>query len=116
MTPIRMQLKRSAGFNLQNASLAANGLPCVKVDRTTKWGNPFTVEECGSAEEAVDHFEHDIMKASVFHPEDYEAHLAPLRGKNLACWCRLDARCHADVLLELANRLLCEETSCPSAT
>ncbi len=26
-----------------------------------------------------------------------------LRGKNLACWCRLDQPCHADVLLELAN-------------
>ena len=29
--------------------------------------------------------------------------LRQLRGKNLACWCRLDAPCHADVLLELAN-------------
>jgi hypothetical protein len=28
---------------------------------------------------------------------------AELRGKNLACWCPLDAPCHADVLLELAN-------------
>lgn len=28
---------------------------------------------------------------------------APLRGKNLACWCPLDQPCHADVLLELAN-------------
>lgn len=27
-----------------------------------------------------------------------------LRGKNLACWCPLDRPCHADVLLELANR------------
>lgn len=27
-----------------------------------------------------------------------------LRGKDLACWCRLDQECHADVLLELANR------------
>lgn len=26
-----------------------------------------------------------------------------LRGKKLACWCRLDQPCHADVLLELAN-------------
>lgn len=26
-----------------------------------------------------------------------------LRGKNLACWCKLDQPCHADVLLELAN-------------
>ena len=28
---------------------------------------------------------------------------APLRGHDLACWCRLDHACHADVLLELAN-------------
>lgn len=27
-----------------------------------------------------------------------------LRGHDLACWCSLDAPCHADVLLELANR------------
>jgi len=26
-----------------------------------------------------------------------------LRGKDLACWCRLDQPCHGDVLLELAN-------------
>ena len=29
--------------------------------------------------------------------------IAALRGKDLACWCRLDQPCHADVLLELAN-------------
>lgn len=27
-----------------------------------------------------------------------------LRGKNLACWCPLDQPCHADILLELANK------------
>lgn len=26
------------------------------------------------------------------------------RGKNLACWCKLDSPCHADVLLKLANK------------
>lgn len=26
-----------------------------------------------------------------------------LAGQNLACWCRLDQPCHADVLLEVAN-------------
>lgn len=31
-------------------------------------------------------------------------HLDKLEGKNLACWCPLDQPCHADVLLELANR------------
>jgi hypothetical protein len=30
--------------------------------------------------------------------------LTELRGKNLACWCPLDQPCHADVLLELANK------------
>ena len=27
-----------------------------------------------------------------------------LKGKNLSCWCRLDEKCHADLLLELANK------------
>lgn len=27
-----------------------------------------------------------------------------LRGKDLACWCKPGAPCHADVLLEIANR------------
>ena len=29
--------------------------------------------------------------------------LEPLRGKDLACWCK-EGPCHADILLELANR------------
>lgn len=29
---------------------------------------------------------------------------AELRGRALACWCPLDQPCHADVLLDLANR------------
>jgi hypothetical protein len=27
-----------------------------------------------------------------------------LGGKHLACWCSLTVRCHADILIELANR------------
>ncbi|SDX89466.1 protein of unknown function [Albimonas donghaensis] len=30
--------------------------------------------------------------------------LPEIRGRALACWCPLDCSCHADVLLELANR------------
>lgn len=33
----------------------------------------------------------------------HEFYLRDLRGRDLACWCPLDAPCHADVLLELAN-------------
>ncbi len=31
------------------------------------------------------------------------AALDELRAKNLACWCKPGAPCHADALLELAN-------------
>jgi len=30
--------------------------------------------------------------------------LTDLRGKDLCCWCPLDQPCHADVLLEIANK------------
>ncbi|MDP6564592.1 MAG: DUF4326 domain-containing protein, partial [Alphaproteobacteria bacterium] len=33
--------------------------------------------------------------------EDIKRELA---GRDLACWCRLDGPCHADVLLDIANR------------
>ena len=35
---------------------------------------------------------------------DADEYRAELAGKNLACWCPLDQPCHADVLLEIANR------------
>lgn len=95
--PCRVQLRRTKGWKMP-----AN---TVKVDRSTRWGNSFTVAECGSAADAVRMFEHDAKKASVFHPELYEEWIAPLRGRNLACWCPLNQPfCHANVLLELANQ------------
>jgi hypothetical protein len=33
------------------------------------------------------------------------AYLAPLVGRDLACWCPLDSACHADVLLKLAREM-----------
>jgi hypothetical protein len=36
-------------------------------------------------------------------PDEFEAWIAPLRGRDLACWCPHEP-CHADVLLELANK------------
>jgi hypothetical protein len=85
----------------------------VKVDRTNKtFGNPFTVgcnpsqfstalpDTCETVKQAVAYF--------AYYADSWMAitdgrWIDRLRGKNLACWCRLDAPCHADVLLELAN-------------
>ncbi len=38
--PVRLQLSRKKGFNLQALSLATNGLPAMRVDRSTVFGNP----------------------------------------------------------------------------
>lgn len=42
--PVRIQVSRKKGFNLQEYSKSINGLEAVKCDRTTKFGNPFKVE------------------------------------------------------------------------
>jgi hypothetical protein len=55
---------------------------------------------CETPKEAVEAYrwwiEHHL-------PEKLEAKIAPLRGKNLACWCPPGQPCHADVLLQVAN-------------
>jgi hypothetical protein len=38
------------------------------------------------------------------HPELVEAARRELAGKDLACWCKPGALCHADIWLEVANR------------
>lgn len=93
--PERIQRKRTKGWRMPENT--------VYVGRGSAWGNRFTAKEEGSVEMAVAMFEHDANKAACFHPEQYERWIAPLRGKNLACWCRLDQCCHADVLLDIAN-------------
>lgn len=109
--PKRIQLKRTKGWRMPEGA--------VKVDRTTKWGNPwspknstvigvgeknqgqtfqyrpFTPDECIKAyRESVESREFGYGVADVRNE---------LRGKNLACWCKPGYPCHADVLLELAN-------------
>lgn len=113
--PIRIQRKRTKGFNLQAQS--PDGRPVVSVCRPGKWGNPFRVSKiCG--EYYVLNETHSIVIPGFFekseaidqavdlfwqsNPENY-MDLEPIRGKHLACFCSLESRCHADVLLKLAN-------------
>jgi hypothetical protein len=71
----------------------------VYVGRPTRWGNPFKVSVYG-LEESLRLFR-KYLEARLRVEPDF---LEPLRGKDLACWCPLDRPCHADILLELANR------------
>jgi hypothetical protein len=43
--PQRIQVSRKAGFDLQAASRALNGLPAKLVTRPGKWGNPFSIDD-----------------------------------------------------------------------
>jgi len=89
----RVKLSRAAGWRMP-----AN---TVKVDRSTRWGNPFRPGEDGieTIEEAVRAYRQWLGKNSELE----RAARTELAGKNLACWCALDGPCHADVLLQLVR-------------
>lgn len=128
MTLLRIQLRRTKGWRMPPNT--------VRVDRASDWGNPFRIDEpphagllrkwgwklanwteaCGSPEEVCRRFRACFAGDEASHA----AARSELRGKNLACWCRLCpahadgkplgrpcpncAPCHADTLGELANR------------
>lgn len=102
--PTRVQLSRSKGWRMPENT--------VKVDRSTKWGNPFVVGKPGGAFTAKVMNRRHAWQLFNSIARDNEALVAAaraeLRGKNLACWCPLphgydDDECHAAVLLEIAN-------------
>jgi len=98
MKPVRVQLRRTKGWRMPENT--------VKVDRSTKWGNPHTRVWCVVCHDVHDTVEQCIAeyRSEVFGNPIVLAHAqTELRGKNLACWCPLDQPCHADVLLEAAN-------------
>ena len=57
----------------------------------------------GAVQAAVDCYRSLAEVRMRDQPAVAERWLAPLVGRDLACWCPLDQPCHADVLLELAN-------------
>ena len=68
------------------------------MSRPSRWGNPFAAPEFGR-DEAVRRYRELVTSA----PDLVESIRQDLAGRDLACWCKLDQPCHADVLLELAN-------------
>ena len=110
--PKRIQRKRTKGWQMPEGA--------VYVGRPTKWGNPWFIDDrgrggfciggprtnatqhpCGNREGAA------LVAVKLFReqPEGVASmDITELRGKDLTCWCPLDQPCHADVLIELANR------------
>jgi Domain of unknown function (DUF4326) len=94
MTPQRIQLRRTKGWRKPPA--------VVVVSRPSRYGNPYRIGDTDIPDAATAVQLHEQWLRAL-PPEEASALLAPLRGKDLACWCPLDQPCHADVLVELAN-------------
>ena len=126
--PVRLRLSRAKGFDLQVHSRAVNGLPAVNVARPGPFGNPFTVQGMADAydcrTESAHHYAVEAFRRWLALPNDHETfgpmcghewtqkqhaeihrRLPELRGKNLACFCRPEHACHADVLLRLCTEV-----------
>lgn len=103
--PQRIQRKRSKGWRLPDGAAI--------VDRMTKWGNPFIVNpgykpgsgnpqfgmNVPTVEDAIECYRLYVLCQIECGVLD----INELRGKDLACWCKIGQPCHADVLLEIAN-------------
>lgn len=107
MKPYRIQRKRTRGWRMPEGA--------IYVGRPTKWGNPMHVGMYRnySRFDAVSDFKKWINGELTLNGTAWgngygtplrEAARRELRGKNLVCWCSLGEVCHADVLLEVANR------------
>ncbi|MGD9752401.1 MAG: DUF4326 domain-containing protein [Acidimicrobiia bacterium] len=120
-TPKRIQRKRTKGWRMPDGA--------VYVGRPTVWGSPYLVRQsprfagvpgCWYVEDRGKTWtpEIDSKRAAIelsvqvyrgnvlgfWNRNIREAVKHELGGKDLACWCPLDQPCHADVLLEIANR------------
>ena len=73
------------------------------MSRPGKWGNPVRIKPGETPYFAVACYRDHLRE----HPELVAEARTELRGKNLACWCKLTDPCHADVLLEIANQPDC---------
>jgi hypothetical protein len=104
--PKRIQRKRTKGYDMQAESKALNGLEAVSVTRPGRYGNPFVIGKVSPLTGGLITLENCLgaFEAYAYRKMQLEGNwIEPLRGKNLACFCKEGAACHGDVLLRYAN-------------
>lgn len=101
--PLRIQRRRTKGFRLPDNA--------VCVSRGTMFGNPFSTAAAFQQWLESGTVDRDSL-LTVLSEEGLKEirrlildHLPSIAGRHLACWCRLDQPCHADVLAAMANTL-----------
>lgn len=98
MTINRIQRKRTKGYRLPEGA--------VYVGRPTIFGNPFPMKDASLSVKTYREWLDGtlIVMALVDKRREVMKELKALRGKDLCCWCSPSAPCHADVLIDFANR------------
>lgn len=117
--PKRVQRRRTKGWTTPLCGCGCEK-PARYVGRGTKWGNPWTVDgkvikDAGhdrivrldsNAEAlviAVSWYAEAIANGWEGVPDSLQIR-TELAGHDLMCWCPFGQPCHANVLLEIANR------------
>lgn len=72
----------------------------IRVDRATRWGNPFRLGRDGDRARVVQLYREWLWEEVQAGRVGLHA-LAALHGKDLGCWCA-PRQCHADVLTRAA--------------
>ena len=79
------------------------------IDRTTKWGSPFSCKP-----HSIAPFKSKTRKESIESHKEWLLHgdgqyllkdLHELKGKVLGCWCNSNQSCHGDIIVQLVNNL-----------
>lgn len=85
-----------------------NGLPAKVVTRGTRWGNPFVAGTASLITDGLVTKDNCLILYRIYcyrQIQLYPDWLEPLRGHNLACFCKIGAVCHRDTLLKLLKGL-----------
>ena len=67
----------------------------VRIDRQSKWGNPFVLGRDGDRETVIRRYALEYLPAQPA----LLAAIGELRGKALGCWCAPEG-CHGDTLID----------------
>lgn len=76
----------------------------IAIDRSSKWGNPYSHKKGTMAKYIVASREDAIAKYKeyILNNRELLSSLWELKGKTLGCWCKPLA-CHGDILVELVK-------------
>jgi len=89
----------------QRDRLSQSDADVTRIDRATRWGNPFKIGDPDPnghplSRGAVISMYRRYAESKLQSESDW---LEPLRGRTLACWCAPLA-CHGDVIIDLLRK------------